>query len=79
MCIAKALEFNCSLQVLKLRSNLIGNTGFYRIAKSLESNTTLRELHLVYNHGETTVIEKIQAINRFRQEKGLHPVYIGML
>ena len=78
VCIAEVLESNCSLQVLKVRSNGIGNLGFDCIAKSLESNTTLRELHLVYNHGETTMNEKVQAIHRTRQEKGLHPVYIGM-
>ena len=46
------------------------------IAKSLESNTTLRELYLVY-YGETTMNKTVQAIHRIRQEKGLHPVYIG--
>ena len=78
VCIAEALKSNCSLQVLDIRSNRIGNIEFDRIAKSLESNTTLRELHLVYTHGETTVNEKVQAIHRIRQDKGLHPVYIGM-
>ena len=78
VCIAEALESNCVLQVLDIRSNQIANIGFDRIAKSLESNNTLKELHLVYNRGETTVNEKVQAIHRIRQEKGLHPVYIGM-
>ena len=77
VCIAEAIESNCSLQILDIRSNQIGNIGFDRIAKSLESNTTLRELHLVYTHGKTTANEKVQAIHRIRQEKGLHPVYIG--
>ena len=76
VCIAEALESNCSLQTLDIRSNRI--IGFDRIAKSLESNTTLRELHLVYNHDETTVNEKVQAIHRIRQKKGLHPVCIDM-
>ena len=78
MCIAEALESNCSLQILNVHSNRIGNIGFDHIAKSLESNSTLRELHLVNNSSETTVKKKVQAINRIRQEKGLHPVYIGM-
>ena len=49
VCIAKTLESNCFLQVLDIRySNPIGNIGFDHITKLLESNTTLRELHLVY-------------------------------
>ena len=79
VCIAEALESNCSLQILDIRSNQIGNIGFDRITKSLESNTTLRKLYLVHDRGEPTMSdEKVQAIHRIRQEKGLHPVYIGM-
>ena len=78
MCIAEALKSNRSLQVLDIQSNWIGNIGFDCIANSLESNTTLRELHLVCNRSEATVNEKVQAIHRTRQEKGLHPVYISM-
>ena len=79
VCIAEVLESNCSLQVLNVRSNGIGNVGFDHIAKSLESNTTLRELHLVCNCGKLSMNdEKVQAIHRIRQEKGFHPVYIGM-
>ena len=78
VCIAEALESNCSLQILDVHSNGIGNLGFDCIAKSLESNTRLRELHLVYRNGETTANEKVQAIHRIRQEKGLHPLYIVM-
>ena len=78
VCIAEVLKSNCSLQVLDIHSNQIGNEGFDHIAKSLESNTTLRELYLVYNCSETIVDEKVQAINRIRQKKGLHRVYIGM-
>ena len=50
VCIAEALESNHSLQTLDIRSNQIGNVGFGHIAKlrSLESNTTSRELYLVY-------------------------------
>ena len=78
VCIAEVLKSNCSIQILNIYSNGIGNIGFDCIAESLESNTTLRELYLVYNCGETTVNEKVQTIHRIRQEKGLHPVYIGV-
>ena len=79
VCIAEALESNCSLQILDIRSNYhqIENIGFDRIAKSLESNTTLRKLYLICNHCET-IVQKIRAVHRIRQKKGLHPVYIGM-
>ena len=76
VCIAEVLESNSSLQILDIHSNQIRNIGFDRIAKSLESNTTLRELYIVYNHGEKTVNEKVQTIHRIRQEKKLHPVCI---
>ena len=52
-------ESNCSLQILDVHSNGIGNIGFDRIVKSLELNTRLRELHLVYRNGETTANEKV--------------------
>ena len=82
VCIAEALDSNRSLQVLDVHSNQIGNIGFDRISKSLESTTTLRELYLdvhEYNCGETTTVnyEKVQAIHRLRQEKGLHHVMIS--
>ena len=78
VCIAEALKFNCSLQILDIHSNTIGDIEFGRIIKSLESNTTLRELHLECDYGKTKTNEKIQAIHQIRQEKGLHPVYIGV-
>ena len=77
VCIAEVLECNRSLQILNIRSNEIGYIGFDCIAKSLESNTTLRELHLLF--GRTTAVnEKVQSIHRIRKAKGLHRVYIGM-
>ena len=80
VCIAEVLESNHSLQILNIRSDhyYLGNVGFDHIAKSLKSNTTLRELYLVCDYGEATVNKKVQAIHRIRQKKGLHPVYIGM-
>ena len=79
VCIAGAIESSCSLLILDICSNGIGNIGFDHIAKSLKSTTTLRELDLVYNYGKTTINdEKVQAIHRIRQEKELHPVYIGV-
>ena len=42
-----------------------------------ESITTLRELHLNVHRDEGTVnYEKVHAIHRIRQEKGLHSVHI---
>ena len=85
--IFQALQHNSALVHLDLHGNniyisyQIGNIEFVRrIAKFFESNTTLRELHLVYNRDETTVNEKVQAIHRIRQEKGLvlHPLNIFM-
>ena len=81
VCIAEVLESNHSLQILNIRSDhyYLGNAGFDRIAKSLKSNTTLRELYFLCNYGEAAVNKKIQTIQRIRQKKGLHPaVYIGM-
>ena len=51
MGIVEALQSNCSLQVhvhvLDIYYYQIGSMGFDPIAKLLESNTTLRKLHLV--------------------------------
>ena len=80
VCIAGALEFNCSLQILIIPSDWIGNTsiGFAHIVKSLGSNTTLRELHLCSGNRKL-VKEKVQGIHRIRQEKELHPVRIAIV
>ena len=72
------LESNRSLQILNVRSKRIGSIEFDRIAKSLESNTSLRKLYL---HGKTSENRKlkVQAIHRIRQQKGLHPVHISIM
>ncbi len=47
--LAKALENNTTLKVLKLASNTIKNAGVQHIANGLKSNTTLKALDLSYN------------------------------
>ena len=76
VCIAEVLESNCSLQILTVHSNQIGNTGLDRITMLLEA---LRELYLVYivwNMQQQWMIRYNLSYLQNKQEKGLHLVNI---
>ena len=69
--IARLLDTNCPLQTLNISGNRIGYKGLTCIAMSLESKfTNLIRLDIT-DHYNTLPAERIEAINRIRQQNGL--------
>ena len=68
--IAQLLDTNCSLQTLDISGNRIKHNGLTRIALSLESNANFIRLDIT-DHYNTLPAERIEAINRIRQQSGL--------
>ena len=74
--IAQLLNMNCSLQTLDISGNRIGHNGLTRIAMSLESNANFIRLN-VTDRCNTLPAERIEAINRIRQQSGLPCITIA--
>ena len=75
--IAQLLDTNHTLQTLDISGNQIGYKGLTRIAMSLESNANnLIRLNITDRYN-TLPVERIEAINRTRQQNGLHCITIA--